>query len=569
MKPPTTQLRRLALLPVLLLLACGPSEPDHGGTTPPDESPYPDAGAEPYVDGGTEPYVDGGTEPYVDGGTEPYVDGGPKPVVDAGTPDGGPKPVVDAGTPDGGPKPVVDAGTPDGGPKPVFDAGICHVADAGTALGPLAGIPSSCSAALKAKCTPAFTLVMEDMGPNGQLFTSAVPNPAALVQNISQDVCCVLYRNPSEPPASSALKLIIRDSETVASKSGSGSNITVMISSRHLKNISNQGGDVAKEVSGILYHELTHAFQNDNRGSGGAPSGVIEGIADFVRTRAGHVDIQRWKAGGNPFDGYVTTSFFLIWLDNQYPDFVYRLNQQLAPQYAQRWSSKTFEQVTCRQVMPLWFEYQKRLFPTESAGKVFSCGRRAPGLPFGRGAFQISCDADSYVVLGQDGRLGTFRGVDGYRCFSSTAAATDADSLTLQADGNLVLTGPTGVKWSTNTSGNPGAYWVQRDDTSLAVYGSANQQLWSSNTGGCLDIQLCREVSSWSSTSGNCGVNYECPGKTVSAECTPGAGGFSCSCTKGGQVTGTFTVATFCGEDSPTKVAKVRTGCGYPELLLK
>ncbi|GAB4852866.1 hypothetical protein Ancab_017063 [Ancistrocladus abbreviatus] len=45
-------------------------------------------------------------------------------------------------------------------------------------------------------------------------------------------------------------------------------------------------GDLRREVTGIICHEITHVWQWN--GNGQAPSGLIKGIADYVRMQAGH-----------------------------------------------------------------------------------------------------------------------------------------------------------------------------------------------------------------------------------------------------------------------------------------
>ncbi|KAF8404943.1 hypothetical protein HHK36_009838 [Tetracentron sinense] len=51
--------------------------------------------------------------------------------------------------------------------------------------------------------------------------------------------------------------------------------------------IANYSGDVRIEVIGILYHETTHIWQW--KGKGEAPTGLTEGIADYVRLKGGLV----------------------------------------------------------------------------------------------------------------------------------------------------------------------------------------------------------------------------------------------------------------------------------------
>jgi hypothetical protein len=68
------------------------------------------------------------------------------------------------------------------------------------------------------------------------------------------------------------------------------------------------------EITGVLVHELVHCFQYN--GQGRAPSGLIEGIADWVRLRS-RLSPPHWKRqAGERWDaGYQTTAYFLDYLE--------------------------------------------------------------------------------------------------------------------------------------------------------------------------------------------------------------------------------------------------------------
>uniref|UniRef100_A0A453MFC0 Uncharacterized protein n=1 Tax=Aegilops tauschii subsp. strangulata TaxID=200361 RepID=A0A453MFC0_AEGTS len=55
-------------------------------------------------------------------------------------------------------------------------------------------------------------------------------------------------------------------------------------------------GDVKKEVTGVLYHEATHVWQWN--GQGAANGGLIEGIADYMRLKAGLAP-GHWRPRGS------------------------------------------------------------------------------------------------------------------------------------------------------------------------------------------------------------------------------------------------------------------------------
>jgi cell wall-associated NlpC family hydrolase len=63
-------------------------------------------------------------------------------------------------------------------------------------------------------------------------------------------------------------------------------------------------------------------------------------------------------------------------------------------------------------------------------------------------------------------------------------------TLTMQADGNLVLAGQGQAVWSTRTSQNPGAWAAMQGDGNLVVYRPGGVALWSSSTSGHPDARL-------------------------------------------------------------------------------
>ena len=220
------------------------------------------------------------------------------------------------------------------------------------------------TAALDQVCTPRFTLKLQDMGEKGQLFVDAVNGDAeAFVQKIGREVCRVLYRKPEEVRAANHIELNIRDYDGVAAKWGDVGDIGVEISTRHLQNVKNQGRDVAEEVAGILHHEMTHMYQNDDKPEATFPgmANMYEGIADAVRIRNGFV-----PAGAAPNDkngsweqkAYASQAFFWLFIDTAFPDFIYRLNATMKGKDGTPWQPESIEQITGKSADDWWAEYQ-------------------------------------------------------------------------------------------------------------------------------------------------------------------------------------------------------------------
>lgn len=216
--------------------------------------------------------------------------------------------------------------------------------------------------ALDPVCTPGFELDLRDTNPTrvGYFMDAMDGDPEATVQAIGRAVCKVLYRKPEEVRDATHLTLIIEHAVgEVAWKAGDGGDITVMISTDHIQNVVNQGRDVAKEIKGVLYHEMTHMYQHDDSDGNGVDLGLIEGIADFVRFSAGYVpDGAQPNPNGNWNDGYRTTAFFLVWVDENYPDFVYKLNLSMSNKDGKAWSPDSFKDITGYTADELWAQYK-------------------------------------------------------------------------------------------------------------------------------------------------------------------------------------------------------------------
>jgi hypothetical protein len=112
--------------------------------------------------------------------------------------------------------------------------------------------------------------------------------------------------------------------------------------------------DVKKEIAGLIYHEMAHILQWD--GNGKAPSGLTEGIADFVRMKAGYASDLWSPAGvGDQWDqGYEVTAHFLHYCDNLKNGFVADLNKKLKTDYSESY----FNDLLGKPVAQLWSDYK-------------------------------------------------------------------------------------------------------------------------------------------------------------------------------------------------------------------
>ena len=208
------------------------------------------------------------------------------------------------------------------------------------------------------KCNPPFTFHNEDPA-GAEVFTDEVPDVEAWYRDIARRVCAYLYKTAEEARPVDSVALFLRNCPGVAAKWGDR-DINVEICTPHLQNVKNQGRSVKDEVTGIMTHESTHGFQWDDKPDSNPPGWIIEGIADAVRLKADYIAPDFLRTGGSYTNAYKTTAFFLVWLERQYPEFLYRMNQSLKVN-GSAWSPTSFQTITGKSVDTLWQEYQAYL----------------------------------------------------------------------------------------------------------------------------------------------------------------------------------------------------------------
>lgn len=130
------------------------------------------------------------------------------------------------------------------------------------------------------------------------------------------------------------------------------------INAEHIQNYS---GDARMELTGILLHEMTHVWQW--YGNGKAPWGLVNGIADYMRLRAGLAP-KEWarRGSGSRWDeGYAVTAYFLDYCNGLKNGFVTELNKLMKGDY----SDDFFPMVLGKTVGELWMDYKTELEPEE------------------------------------------------------------------------------------------------------------------------------------------------------------------------------------------------------------
>jgi hypothetical protein len=245
--------------------------------------------------------------------------------------------VVDAGKEAATP---VDAMAPTNRPEAGAEAAAPRLdaAWAGADSGPA-------SPELAAACTPATATFMNQNPATGggKIFNDQVSDPQAFIKQISREVCLVLYDNVAAVKKINQVTLVIESPGSGVAATGgdrtgfSATYIGKLPRRREVRDL--RGG-----------RPRVHAHLSIRA----RPGWMIEGMADFVRFRAGYFKITNRRKGGNYNSAYQTTGFFIAWLDDKYPGFGRRLNAAMRTNA----SEQTFMDLTGKPVQMLWQEYQ-------------------------------------------------------------------------------------------------------------------------------------------------------------------------------------------------------------------
>lgn len=219
---------------------------------------------------------------------------------------------------------------------------------------------------------PTIEFVDEDKVSEGALlFHQLVPNPDSLFQACILDVWKILYKDEEEIPVKKLFKFNLRNTQGVAATGGDSTSIDMFLNTNYVAGFYNSNEknneQTLLEITGIIIHELTHAYQHSPTGAGGYVKrsehfSCIEGMADATRLKAGYISSKFRKPGGHWNDGYKTTGFFIDWMSAQDDDFIYKMNQSTLTIIPWTWDKAT-NQILGKSVLDLWISYQKFVKP--------------------------------------------------------------------------------------------------------------------------------------------------------------------------------------------------------------
>ncbi|KJA28555.1 hypothetical protein HYPSUDRAFT_128954 [Hypholoma sublateritium FD-334 SS-4] len=206
---------------------------------------------------------------------------------------------------------------------------------------------------------PTFRLRVDDLAhPGVAVFFSAVV-PADVLQRAVDASMTWLYTRETAPTkyVVKSITLILRAMDGVAHTTGTRTHKEIHLSLDYVLKTRYHAAD---EITGVLVHEAVHCFQHFARGT--CPGGLVEGIADFVRLRAGRAPPHWTRSADGAWDaGYERTAYFLAWLDARgaptAPEegtFVRRLNASMR---SGAYDARIFETLAGQPVDALWTAY--------------------------------------------------------------------------------------------------------------------------------------------------------------------------------------------------------------------
>lgn len=209
---------------------------------------------------------------------------------------------------------------------------------------------------------PLLRLELRDLSSDGaRAFLRLVHASKALEYAVDKVLEC-LYTDMDKTciPPTRSITLILRDMDGVAYTTGrdiDDDHKEIHMSTKYIEHVPESRQK--EEILGVLVHEMVHCWQHSAFGS--APVGLTEGVADWVRLKAGYAPLH-WKRHSDcDWDaGYERTGYFLEWLEIEHGcDVVRRINEGLRER---KYDEHNLWFHCCgSSVNDLWEEYKKSI----------------------------------------------------------------------------------------------------------------------------------------------------------------------------------------------------------------
>ena len=184
---------------------------------------------------------------------------------------------------------------------------------------------------------PVLRIHLNDISHSGTSSFLSLVDASRLLSNATNHVLRLLYEPcaGSKVPPTRSVTLILRPMDGVAYTTGlqlDALHKEIHFSVEWIQKYSSEPERCRAEIIGVVTHEIVHCYQYNALGT--APSGLIEGIADYVRLKAGlappHWQGPKKELGEKWDSGYQKTAYFLNWLEQGYGEgTVGRINESM------------------------------------------------------------------------------------------------------------------------------------------------------------------------------------------------------------------------------------------------
>lgn len=228
---------------------------------------------------------------------------------------------------------------------------------------------------LKLPTQPVLRIHLDDLNHEANHHFLSLVDCARVLSNAISNVLRYLYvpHGSHNIPSVRSVTLILRPMGGVAYTTGlalDDLHKEIHLSLDYICNYIKDPARFRDETIGVITHEMVHAFQHNCHGA--APGGLIEGMADFVRLKAGLAP-PHWKKipeeRGKKWDeGYQKTAWFLEWLEETHGEgTVSRMNDTMKGHYDEKqfWHG-LFEQ----DVISLWNKYKASWMDEQADGVI-------------------------------------------------------------------------------------------------------------------------------------------------------------------------------------------------------